>query len=98
MQRELVERVLALTQDIGYAAALADWQGAARLTEECSPLLMSIAAEQEPSTLAVIRQIQAINADILEEAQTASAEMQVEFADAIARIKAVSRYHSVAKM
>lgn len=97
-QPELVERVLSMTQEIEQAASLADWPQAARLTEARSPLLMSLTADQEPAALNMIRQIQAIDAALLADAETTQNELHVEFEAAIARTKAAGKYQRMARL
>jgi flagellar protein FliT len=97
-QPELVERVLSMTRDIEQAASLADWPQAARLTEARSPLLMSLTADQEPAALDMIRQIQAIDAALLADAETTQNELHIEFEAAIGRTRAAGQYQQVARM
>lgn len=97
-QTELVERVLAITRHIEQAASLADWPEAARLTEMRSPLLMSLAADQEPAALDMIRQIQAIDAALLADAAVTQNELHIEFEAAIGRTKAAGEYQRMARL
>jgi len=96
-QTELVQRVLSITQEIEQAASLADWAEAARLTETRSPLLMSLTADQEPATLEMIRQIQAIDAVLLAEAEVTQNELHIEFEAAIGRTRAAGEYQRMAR-
>jgi flagellar protein FliT len=95
-QTRLLEQVFALTQAIEQAASLADWQQAARLAEERSPLVMSIRAQQQPAALALIRQIQTIDVAVMEEARQARAGLETEYRAAMERSMAASQYHHVA--
>jgi flagellar protein FliT len=97
-QNRLVAQVLALTEEIDHAARIADWQRAALLSEERSPLLMSFAPQQSPEALAQIRRIQALDATTLRDARTAQAEMATEYRQAMDRTNAANRYNSVALM
>jgi flagellar protein FliT len=97
-QKELVERVFALTREIDEAAELSDWRRAARLTEERSPLLHAITAQQEPAALALIRQIQDRDAARLHEAAVARTELTAEYRAAIGGVKAATQYHRVAQL
>ncbi|MFP3567270.1 flagellar protein FliT [Paraburkholderia sp. SIMBA_030] len=97
-QTELVERLLSMTQAIEQAASLADWPEAARLTEARSPLLMSLAADQEPAALDMIRRIQAIDAALLADAETTQNELHIEFEAAIGRTRAAGEYQRVARL
>lgn len=97
-QTELVERLLSMTREIEQAASLADWPEAARLSEARSPLLMSLAAEQEPAALEKIRQIQAMDAALLANAEITQNELQTEFEAAIGRTRAAGEYQRMARM
>ena len=97
-QKTLVERVFQMTQAIGHAAALADWPEAARLTEERSPLLMSIVREQDAASLELVGQIQAMDAAIVANAGTTRDELQAEYRVALGRVNAASQYNQVASL
>jgi flagellar protein FliT len=97
-QTRLVEQVLALTEEIDHAARIADWQRAAYLAEQRSPLLMSVGAEQSPEALALIRRIQAMDSVTLREAATAQVELASEYRTAMERTNAASSYNSMALM
>jgi flagellar protein FliT len=97
-QTRLVEQVLALTEEIDRAARTADWQRAALLSEQRSPLLMSFAPQQSPEALALIRRIQALDDVTLREATSAQSELATDFRTAMERTNAASRYNSVALM
>lgn len=96
-QKALIEQVHKLTQDIGHAAAVADWPNAARLAEERSPLLMSIGPTQDPAALALIRRIQATDAAVLDAAGTARVELQAEFNQSRRQADAASQYLKAAR-
>ncbi|MGF6993986.1 flagellar protein FliT [Paraburkholderia sp. GAS32] len=96
-QTTLIERLLSLTHAIEDAVALANWPEAARLTEERSPLLVSLSAEQDPAALEMIRMIQAIDAAVLANAQTTQIELQAEYRSAMARVDAAGQYQQVAQ-
>lgn len=95
-QTQLVKQVYALTEAIEQAASLADWQQAARLAEERSPLVMSIGVQQEPVTLALIKRIQTMDDALMQEARGARAGLEMEYRAAMDRSKAASQYHRVA--
>ncbi|EEA03759.1 conserved hypothetical protein [Burkholderia sp. H160] len=97
-QTELVEQVLGMTQEIAFAASLFDWQRAACLAQERSPLLMSIHSEQTPEALHVIRRIQALDATLLENARESRDELEAEYQTAINSNKAVRQYHQIAQL
>lgn len=95
-QTQLVERVFELTQAIAEAGQIADWQRAARLAEERSPLVHSIQPQQNPTALALIRRIQAMDSTLLNEARTTQAELAEEFQAAVRRTSAAQQYNRVA--
>ncbi|SDF90682.1 flagellar protein FliT [Paraburkholderia phenazinium] len=95
-QTQLVKQVYELTKAIEHAAGLADWQRAAELVDERSPLLMSIAAEQEPVALEMIRYIQSVDSATVEQAQRSQAELETEYRAAMDRTRAAGQYHRVA--
>jgi mevalonate pyrophosphate decarboxylase len=96
-QTTLIERLLSLTHAIEDAAALADWPEAARLTEERSPLFASLIADQDPAALEMIRLIQAIDTDVLANAQTTQVELHAEYHAAMTRANAAGQYQQVAQ-
>ncbi|MGA7782523.1 MAG: flagellar protein FliT [Paraburkholderia sp.] len=95
-QTQLVERVFKLTQEIAEAGQIADWQRAARLAEERSPLVHSIQPEQDPTAMVLVRRIQAMNGSVLSEARNTQAELSEEFQVAVQRTKAAQQYNRVA--
>lgn len=95
-QTRLVERVFELTQSIAEAGQIADWQRAARLAEERSPLVHSIQQHQDPAALTLIRRIQAMDSTLMNEARTTQAELTEEFQVAIRRTRAAQQYNRVA--
>jgi hypothetical protein len=97
-QTQLVKHVFALTQAIEEAASLADWQRAARLAEERSPLLMSIRREQEPASLALIDRIMTIDHAVMDEARQSRDELEVEYHAAMERSRSASKYHNIARL
>jgi flagellar protein FliT len=97
-QTELIERLLSMTREIEHAASLADWPEAARLTEERSPLLMSLSADQEPAALEMIRRIQAIDEALLADAETTQNELHIEFEAAMGRTRAAGEYQRIARL
>ncbi|MFT4063182.1 flagellar protein FliT [Paraburkholderia sp.] len=95
-QAQLLERVLALTQEIDEATRIADWQRAAQLSEQRSPLVHSITARQSPAGLALVRRIQAMDEATLRSAKLASAELAAEFQAATQNVEAARQYQRVA--
>ncbi|WP_233832733.1 flagellar protein FliT [Paraburkholderia sp. ZP32-5] len=96
-QAQLLERVLALTEEIDEATRIADWQRAAQLSEQRSPLVHSITAPQPPSGLALVRRIQALDQATLQSAKLASTELATEYQAASQNIQAARQYQRVAR-
>ena len=96
-QNSLIDRLLELTLAIRHAAAMADWQEAARLTEERTPLFMELTPEQDATAMDVINRIQAIDAAIAVDAKTTQSELQIEYSSAMKKVQAASKYHQAAK-
>ena len=96
-QNNLIDRLLELTLAIQHAAAMADWQEAARLTEERTPLFMELTPEQDATAMAVINRIQAIDVAIAADAKSTQSELQVEYSSAMKKVQAASKYHQAAK-
>jgi flagellar protein FliT len=96
-QNSLIDRLLELTLAIQHAAAMADWQEAARLTEERTPLFMGLTPQQAATAMEVINRIQAIDAAIAADANTTQAELQIEYGAAMKKVQAASKYQQVAR-
>lgn len=96
-QTQLVKEVYELTQAIEQATRLADWQRAAAIAQERSPLLMSITARQEPAALELIRRIQTVDHATMADARQSQAELEMEYRAAMDRTRAVSQYHRAAR-
>jgi flagellar protein FliT len=94
--RETAESLLVMTQDIEYAARLADWPTAARLTEQRAPLLMSVNANVDEATLAILRRIQDIDTAVMQLAATSREELDLEYNKAMRSARVTSEYHRVA--
>jgi flagellar protein FliT len=95
-QAQLVECVLALTEAIDEASRIADWERAAQLAEQRSPLLRSFSPKQDAAALQMIRRIQAMDAALLENARTASSELTAEYQAAMTKLNAASQYQRAA--
>ncbi|AOJ79411.1 flagellar protein FliT [Burkholderia savannae] len=95
-QKSLMEKVLAMSRAIEHAAQMADWIEVQRLVDARSPHLMSIAPEQTPETLALIRNVQAIDAAVCTAARDAQAGLQVEYRAAMNRLNAANAYQAAA--
>ena len=95
-QRDVIARVHALTGEIRVAANTADWTLAARLTDERSPLLMSLRGPVDNASLSLIREIQAMDADLLANADGARNRLVQQQNQSIQTISATNQYNRVA--
>jgi flagellar protein FliT len=96
-QNSLIDHLLELTLAIQHAAAMADWQEAARLTEERTPFFMQLTAEQDATAMEMINRIRGIDAAVAADAKVTQTELQIEYSSAMNKAKAASKYHQVAR-
>jgi flagellar protein FliT len=91
------ERIWALTKAIEQAAAVGEWEQAAALVGERSPLLMSLSVQQATAELPRITELRAIDARIAENAQTAQQTLGAEYRAAMQATRHASQYQRVAQ-
>lgn len=91
-QNSLIEQLLAMTLDIEHAATMANWQEAARVTEERSPLFAHLTKEQDAVSMQKINRIRAIDAAVAANAKTTQVELQVEYNDMMRKAQSASKY------
>jgi len=94
---ELAQSLLATSEAIERAAMQADWVEAARLSQECSPLLMSLICDPDDETLDMVRRIQAINESVLTIAAAGKDRLYADYRDAIRAVTAANEYHRIAQ-
>lgn len=92
-----IERIWQFTKAIEQAAAVGEWQQAARLADERSPLLMSLGAHQPPVVIARLKEIHAIDSRITMAAQTAQREIGQEYQASMRAARNVNQYQRVAQ-
>ncbi|SMG38162.1 flagellar protein FliT [Paraburkholderia susongensis] len=92
-----IERIWELTKSIEQAAAVAEWERAAQLASERSPLLMSLSAQQAGAALDVLKAVHAIDARIAAEARLAQTELGAEYRAAMQAACNVNQYQRVAQ-
>ncbi|RKT25465.1 protein FliT [Paraburkholderia sp. RAU2J] len=92
-----IDRIWELTKSIEQAAAVADWERAAQLADERSPLLMSLDAQQAPAALDVLRLVHEIDTRIAAEAQLAQSELAAEYQASMRATRNVSQYQRIAQ-
>ncbi|WP_027793039.1 hypothetical protein [Paraburkholderia acidipaludis] len=96
-QTQLVNQVYELTLEIETAVQLSDWQRAARLALERSPMVHAITAVQSPAALALIRAIQAFDAARVETARAAREALARSYQQAWTSVGAAQQYQRVAR-
>lgn len=92
-----IERIWQLTKAIEQAAAVGEWERAAQLADERSPLLMAIGAEQPPAVIAQLKEIHAIDARISVAAQDAQKALDDEYQASMLATRNVSQYQRIAQ-
>ncbi|WP_322031653.1 flagellar protein FliT [Paraburkholderia sp. J76] len=92
-----IDRIWQITKDIEQAAATGEWETAAVLASERSPLLMSLPAKQTGAALDVLRQIHAIDARIATAAASAQSALSAEYRCAMQATRNVNQYQRVAQ-
>jgi flagellar protein FliT len=97
-QTQLVTQVYELTLEIETAVRLSDWQRAARLALERSPMVRAISAVQSPPALTLIRNIQALDAARLDTVRGARAELAQAYQQAQTSVGAARQYQRVARL
>jgi flagellar protein FliT len=92
-----IDRIWQITKAIEQAAAVGEWEQAAQLANERSPLLMSLGAQQTPAALDVLRQVHAIDAQIEQAARNATNDLNTEYRAAMQATRNVNQYQRVAQ-
>jgi len=91
------DRIWEITKCIEQAAAVGEWEKAAELANERSPLLISLSAQQTGAALDVLKQVHSINMRITEAAQSAQAALSAEYRTAMQATRNVNQYQRVAQ-
>ena len=92
-----IDRIWQITKDIEQAAAVGEWEKAAVLANERSPLLMSLSAKQTGAALEVLKQVHAIDTRIAAEAESAQSTLSAEYRSAMQATRNVNQYQRVAQ-
>lgn len=92
-----IDRIWQITKAIEQAAAVGEWEKAAELANERSPVLMSLTAPQTDAALDVLRQVHAIGGRIAEAAQSAQTALSAEYRSAMQATRNVNQYQRVAQ-
>jgi hypothetical protein len=92
-----IDRIWQITKSIEQAAAVGDWEQAAALANERSPLLMSLSTQQTGAAFEVLKQVHAIDMQITAAAQSAQSALSAEYRTAMQATRNVNQYQRVAQ-
>lgn len=92
-----IDQIWRITKDIEHAAAVGEWERAAQLADERSPLLMSLHSALPPATLDTLRDVQAIDAAVAQAAQNAQHALNAEYRAAMQATRNAGAYQTVAQ-
>ncbi len=98
MSHESLARAYELSRTLVAALEAGDWQFAADLSKERSPLLMSLSADQTEEGIAMVREIQAMNAIIIEKAREARDMCTSRFSEARRGIEGARLYRKTQRL
>lgn len=93
-----LSRAYALTRSIAEATEAGDWLGAARLVDERSPFIRAIGKEQSEEGLALVREIQRLDAAVMQRAGGARDMVTTRFNEAQRRVAAASFYQKTGQL
>jgi len=91
-----IEHIWQTTKAIEHAVAVGEWEQAARLAGERSPLLTALAPPLSPAALDTLRQVHAIDAQIAGAAQSAQHTLHHEYRAAMQATQNANLYQKVA--
>jgi hypothetical protein len=91
-----IDRIWQITKAIEQAAAVGEWEEAARLSDERSPLVMSLSAQQPAAVIARLKEVHAIDQLVAQAAQHAQHALSVEYGASLQAARNVSQYHRIA--
>ncbi|KXU89679.1 hypothetical protein CI15_05655 [Paraburkholderia monticola] len=98
MQNEApIESIWRMTKDIELAAAVGDWQRAAQLADERTPLLTALGVKPPHEVMAQLRAIHEIDNRIVEAARDAQQELGAEYQASMQKSRNAGRYLSMAR-
>lgn len=91
-----IEHIWQITKAIEQAAAVGEWEEAARLSGERSPLVMSLGAQQPAAVIARLKEIHAIDELVAQAAQAAQHALGEEYSASLQATRNVSQYQRIA--
>ncbi|MGF6808722.1 flagellar protein FliT [Paraburkholderia sp. Clong3] len=74
-----IERIWQITKDLELAVAVGEWERAAQLADERSPLLTALGAPQPQEVIVRLKEIHEIDSRIVEAAHVAQQELGAEY-------------------
>ncbi|HKR40281.1 MAG TPA: flagellar protein FliT [Paraburkholderia sp.] len=92
-----IDRIWQITKSIEQAAAIEEWEKAAELVNERSPLLMSLSTQQTGAALEVLRQVRVVDMRVAGAAQSAQTALNAEYCTAMQATRNVNQYQRVAQ-
>lgn len=92
-----IERIWQLTKDLELAVAVGEWERAAQLADERSPLLTSIAVPQPPEIMARLQAIREIDNHIVKAAQDSRQVLGAEYQASMQKSRNAGQYLSMAR-
>ncbi|WP_321960149.1 flagellar protein FliT [Paraburkholderia sp. J7] len=92
-----IERIWQITKDLELAAAVGEWERAAQLADERSPLLTALVAPQPPAIMARLQAIREIDNRIVETAQASRQALGAEYQASMQASRNASQYLSIAR-
>ncbi|MFX1716206.1 flagellar protein FliT [Paraburkholderia sp. A1RO-5L] len=93
-----IERIWQLTKAMEQAAAVGEWERAAQLVSERSPLIMSLSAPQSPAVLDVLDRVRVIDSQIDAAAKSAQSDLSAEYSAAMQATRQAGVYECVAHL
>jgi len=91
-----IDRIWQITKAIEHAAAVGEWEDAARLANERSPLLMTLRAPLAAAALDTLREVHAIDLNVASAAQAAQTTLNTEYRAAMQATRNAGLYQKVA--
>ncbi|OLL29330.1 flagellar protein FliT [Burkholderia sp. SRS-W-2-2016] len=92
-----IERIWQITKDLELAVAVGEWERAAQLADERSPLLTALGTPQSPEVMARLKQIHAIDSVIVEAAQAAQQVLGAEYRTSMQASRNAGQYLNMAR-
>ncbi|MGF6635380.1 flagellar protein FliT [Paraburkholderia sp. MM5496-R1] len=92
-----IERIWQITKDLELAVAVGEWERAAQLADERSPLLTALGVPQPQEVIARLKEIHEIDSRIVEAAQAAQQVLGAEYQASMQASRNAGQYLSMAR-